>query len=129
MSDYANYDTYIHEDEVSCRKFTFQEVLDFIQSQPDERQVNFIDTSNYYFETDDLTCGCLMIQFGREKGLEFKTVSVKGSKFYSDMNERKLVAVVVDFPKTTVCQYFDVDGVDSDKIPVKTYGQLKAKIK
>ena len=47
-------------------EFSRKELEDFILAQPDERPVNFNDTRNR-----GLTCGCMMVQFGREVGLDF----------------------------------------------------------
>ena len=47
-------------------EFSRKELEDFILAQEDERPVNFNDTRNR-----GLTCGCMMVQFGREVGLDF----------------------------------------------------------
>ena len=42
------------------RIVTKQELIDFVDAQPDDRPVNF----QQFYSTED--CGCLMIHFGKE---------------------------------------------------------------
>ena len=56
------------------KTFEKQEVIDFIMSQPDDRQVNMLQGYN-----DSFCVGCLLVQFGREKGIEFTDAMVDGS--------------------------------------------------
>ena len=45
-----------------------QELKDFILSQPDDRPINMKETQ------PDCSCGCILIQFQKEKGLPPATV-------------------------------------------------------
>ena len=54
-----------------------QELKDFILSQPDDRPINMKETQ------PDCSCGCILIQFQKEKGLPPATV---GYTFVGDDN-------------------------------------------
>jgi len=49
-----------------------QEFIDWCFNQPDSREVNFCEV----LASDQ--CGCAMIQFGRELGLEFTVANSRG---------------------------------------------------
>ena len=88
------------------KTFKFQEVIDFIKKQPDETPVDFGESNN----TPDECC-CLMVQFGRSKGLEFSSTNYKGDAFYGVFPD--YVAVIEDFPSTNVIDYFDGNNAET----------------
>ena len=49
---------------------TRQDMVEFIQAQPDDRKVDFADA----FKDDE--CGCVMVHYGREKGLDFNDCGI-----------------------------------------------------
>lgn len=49
---------------------TAKEMVEFILSQPDEKQINYAQAMA------DADCGCLMVQFGRYKKINFTWVGL-----------------------------------------------------
>jgi hypothetical protein len=48
------------------RVVTKQEMVDWVFKQPDSRFVNFNQN------TSECDCGCIMVQFGNDAGIEFE---------------------------------------------------------
>jgi hypothetical protein len=96
------------------KKFKFQEVIDFIKKTPDETPVDFGNSTN------DSECGCLMVQFGRSKGLKFSACNYKGDAFYGVYPD--YVAEIEDFPSMNVIEHFNGDHA-------KTFGEVKEYLK
>lgn len=102
------------------KTFKFSEVIEFAKSVPDETPINFGYTNK------NSKCGCLMVQFGIEKGIEFTSVSYEGDKFSNyncDSKAYETSAIIEDFPNVDICEYFNIG------IHIRTFGQLKKKIK
>jgi hypothetical protein len=97
------------------KTFKFQEVLDFIKATPDETHVNFGNSCN-----DEGECGCLMVQFGRFKGLEFQGVSYNGDTYYTKW--LTCIAEIEDFPDTDILSYCDAHH------GIHNFGELKEKL-
>lgn len=51
---------------------TEQDMVDFINTQPDDRKVDFDENKEWS------TCGCLMVHYGKSKGLHFVSCSING---------------------------------------------------
>lgn len=100
--------------------FTFQEVLDFINSQPDETPVDFTSAIN------NLNVGCLMVQFGRHKGYEFRRCSAVGYTYYTGFPCSTVAEMVDENKYLSVCQLFEDKET---RICPKTFGELKKFIK
>lgn len=96
------------------KSFKFQEVLDFILNQPDEKELDFSHPIN------DDKCGCLMVQFGVEKGIKFSSVNYQGDKFLDDYQDA--VAIIEDMPE------YDVITIFNDGDP-NNFGALKNFVK
>lgn len=98
------------------KHFKFQDVLDFIHNQPDDRQVEMSDPDN---RKDN--CGCIMVQFGRDQGLEFSSCNYTGNILTNLQDE--IVAIVDDFPfeYSNIIRFFHRNGVHDSN----TFGSLK----
>ncbi len=96
------------------KKFKFQEVINFIKKTPDDTPIDFGNPNN------NENCGCLMVQFGRSKGLKFSACNYKGDAFYGVFPD--YVAEIKDFPYKNVINYFNGDHA-------KTFGEVKAYLK
>lgn len=90
------------------RTVTKQELIDFVDAQPDDRPVDF----NQFYSIED--CGCLMVHFGKE------VLKLKG-RFSCD-NTRWIVEgnVLAHLQGENFIFY----NIVSDP-QVKTYGKLK----
>ena len=87
---------------------TKQELIDFVDAQPDDRHIDF----QQFYSTED--CGCLMIHFGKE------VLNIKG-RFYCD-NSRWMGAnhALAHLHGENLIFYNIVSNSQ-----VKTYGELK----
>jgi hypothetical protein len=83
---------------------TKQEMIDFINSQPDDRMVNFNEVHKESF------CGCIMVQYGISKGFEFTDVSIR--KWH---NNDEVIAKFVDTEYNYFIPHYNC-----------TYGDIKA---
>lgn len=100
------------------KTFELKEVVEFIREQPDDKQVNMLEGYN-----DSFCVGCLLVQFGREKGIEFADVLVDGSfMVYNPSIEVVARVKGLDYKNTV----FDLFG---SKTIGNTYGELKEQLK
>ena len=100
------------------KTFELKEVVEFIREQPDDKQVNMLEGYN-----DSFCVGCLLVQFGREKGIEFSDALVDGSfMVYNPSIERVAKIEGLDYQNTV----FDLFG---SKTIGNTYGELKEQLK
>jgi hypothetical protein len=67
------------------KTFTFSEFKDWILGQPDDAPINMRNSIN----TPE-NCGCLLIQFGRTKGLSFHGC---GFNILNDSNHRTVAEI------------------------------------
>lgn len=101
------------------KKFKFQEVINFIKETPDDTPIDFGNSTN------DENCGCLIVQFGRSKGLDFSSCNYKGDNFYTGSGYGFYgfpVAIIEDFPHKNVVDYFNGDHA-------ATFGEVKEYLK
>jgi hypothetical protein len=70
-------------------EFSRKELEDFILAQPDARLVDFNDTRNRR-----LTCGCMMVQFGREVGLDFTYAGTYAYYLSEGSHQTEIVATI-----------------------------------
>lgn len=97
------------------KTYKFQEVIDFIKEQPDDRPVDFSHPTC----TDKTKC--LMAQFAEEKGVKFKTVSYDGDKYY--INDSNPVTLIEDMPEKGILGIVKTKK-DTNLYPV-TFGEIK----
>lgn len=87
---------------------TGKEMVDFILSQPDEKQIN------YGQATADTDCGCLMVQFGLYKKMNFTRA---GLSCWIDNIDRTVATFEGDFT-------FDDFGIP-ELTNLTTFGEAK----
>lgn len=90
------------------RIVTKQELIDFVDAQPDDRPIDF----QQFYSTED--CGCLMIHFGKE------VLNLKG-RFYCDNSRWKGANDTLAYLQGDNFIFYNIVSNSH----VKTYGELK----
>lgn len=67
---------------------TKQDMVDFINSQPDDKEVNFLE--NTYSDQ----CGCVMVHYAKSKGIDFDECGMQG--WYNNRTETMVAAFEAD---------------------------------
>lgn len=98
------------------RIVTKEEFLEWIKEQPDDKNFNYDNVKN-----NTELCGCPMVQFGVDKGVDFYSV---GSMSWFPLDSMKdVMRFEPDFSFSSF--YFFGDDFN----PISAYKQLKQKLK
>jgi len=93
-----------------------QQLLDFINNQPDDRQVNFSENSSRD------SCGCLMVHMAKDLGYDNFTCGLNG--VYSTVNGNREQVLKFDNTHSII---FDMMFLSKSERP-KTYKEVKVLI-
>lgn len=88
---------------------TAKEMVEFILSQPDEKQINYAQAMA------DADCGCLMVQFGRYKKINFTRVGL------SEWIDERIITTVAEFEGDFTFEDFGIPK----STDLTTFGEAK----